>query len=482
MTSSGKKPLIISVGVIAVIAVIGLAAVLFVDLSSYKPRIEAAASEALDLDFRIKGRIGLSIIPGVGVSLNDVSLKNGAVDIASAEKISVTVELLPLIKKEIRIARFNIARPKIRIVSDKNGRFNFERPVKKEAKKAAEGGAPSLGISDFRLTDGEFVYSDMTSGSKTEAKGISAEVSRLSFGDTGRGPLGSLTFRASISCSEVKSKPVSVKDIKLQAAARDGVVTIDPMKAGFFGGVEKGAVTVDLSGAAPDIHARYSAVQFPVETFLASLSQKPSIMGKADFSIDLKLRGKSGADMKKSASGVIVLKGENLTIKGTDIDKLLAKLEETQNLSLMDAGAFLIAGPFGPMLTKGAEFTSAYKEGAGGEGHIRRLYSKWTISKGIANAEDVALSTKGHRLAVKGRLELPTERIDDVTVAALNARGCATLSQKIGGTFSEPKIEKVSAIKTVAGSILRLFSKTKETVSGEDCQVFYSGTVQHPVP
>jgi hypothetical protein len=49
------------------------------------------------------------------------------------------------------------------------------------------------------------------------------------------------------------------------------------------------------------------------------------------------------------------------------------------------------------------------------------------------------------------------ERFSDVTVAAVDGKGCDKMGQKIRGPFQEPEVEKVSVLQSVAGPVLKLF-------------------------
>jgi len=133
---------------------------------------------------------------------------------------------------------------------------------------------------------------------------------------------------------------------------------------------------------------------------------------------------------------------------GVALDSLLAKIEEGQSFSLVDAGAFFLAGPLGTVLTKGYDFASIYIETRGGQETIEKLVSKWRIKNGIAEAEDVALSTKRNRVAMKGGLDFVNSRFDDVTVAALDEEGCPKFSQKIHGN---PESKKLAPCRPLSG-------------------------------
>jgi AsmA protein len=174
--------------------------------------------------------------------------------------------------------------------------------------------------------------------------------------------------------------------------------------------------------------------------------QKESIHGKLDLKSHLTMKGKNANEMTRTAQGEISLRGQNLVLQSLDLDRVLEKHEKSQRFNLVDVGAFFIAGPLGTVLTKGYDFGSVYKESLGGEGAIRKLISDWKVKNGIAEAEDVAFTTRKNRVALKRRLDFVHDRFEDVTVAVLNTNGCATYSQRIHGSFKKPQIDKPSSL------------------------------------
>ena len=52
-----------------------------VDANDHKARLEAAASEALGMEVRIGGRLGISFFPGVLLTLEDVHLRQRGKDL-----------------------------------------------------------------------------------------------------------------------------------------------------------------------------------------------------------------------------------------------------------------------------------------------------------------------------------------------------------------------------------------------------------------
>jgi hypothetical protein len=64
-------------------------------------------------------------------------------------------------------------------------------------------------------------------------------------------------------------------------------------------------------------------------------------------------------------------------------------------------------------------------------------------------------------------------------VAVVDGKGCAKVRQKIRGPFQKPEVEKVSVLHSAAGPLLNLF-KRAEKLLGEQCEVFYAGSVAPP--
>ena len=98
----------------------------------------------------------------------------------------------------------------------------------------------------------------------------------------------------------------------------------------------------------------------------------------------------------------------------------------------------------------------------------------------MADATDCALATQHNRVALKGKLNLVSERYDNVIVALLDDKGCAKFKQGISGPFGSPQIGAVSAVESLAEPIFNLYRKAKRFIQGGKCEVFYNGSVQQP--
>ena len=443
------------------------------DINSYRPRIETALSDALGMEVRINGMMRLMLFPQAGAWVEKISLQRGGEDVATLQKAEVAVRLLPLLRKEILIQQVGLTGPEIFITKDKEGRFNYEGPVKKTA--AGEGPLPALEVGKISVSDGRLVYRDERSGEKVEANGCGLTIRDLSA--SGSSLVGTLSLNGAISCREVKVKGLRVTEMKAVLKAGGGTLQASPLTMKVFGGDGKGSFKGSMLHEHPEYSVDLSIAGFRLEE---AVGKTKNIRGPMDLKAHLAARGKSGAELSKTAQGEVSLRGQNLVLRDIDIDRVLEKYEKSQSINLVDVGAFVLAGPLSTAVTKGYDFGGLYKASVGGETTIQRLVSDWKIAGGVARAEDVAFATRKNRMALRGGLDLVHERFEDVTVAVLNARGCAVFSQKINGTFKNPRVDKPSMLKSLLSPFISLAEKPVDLLSGGSCQVFYKGSLPHP--
>ena len=349
----------------------------------------------------------------------------------------------------------------------------------------------SLAVSDLKLRiegkDGLYKIHPVTAarlvysgpGGRTEADRVALGLDNLAVGGDGKADLlRRISFSGTAGIGEVRTEGLVVSDLTSAVAGKDGILDLHPVTMRLLGGQGSGSLRADLSGSVPQYHIRYSLSRFRIEEFLKTLSPKNAAKGPMDLSATLSMRGKTANEMKRTADGEVSLRGENLTLDGVDLDRLFSRYEVSQNFNLIDVGAFFIAGPFAPMITRGYNFASLF-QGSGGSSRILVVVSDWKVERGIALAKDVAMATNEHRVALVGSLDFPNERFNDVTVAVVDGKGCATTRQKISGSFLKPEVENVNIFKTVAGPVLRVFTQAVKLL-GEKCEVFYAGSVAPP--
>jgi len=477
MTRRKKKVLFIATGVITLAVVAGVLALLL-NIKAFKPQIEAAASAALGMDVRIRGRMGIDLFPGFGLSLKDVNVQKRGLDVVTIEEMKIGLKLIPLARFDIKIIQVGLAKPVFSIVRFKNGMFNFEKPGRALCEKL-------LVVEKISVSQGSLVYTDETSGEKIEAGDLELSVKNLFPGSTESSePFKNISFTGDAGCKILKIYNLTLTNLVMRASGEKGILDINPVSMNLFGGTGEGSIRVDVTEPSPRFRVVYTLNRVRIEELLQlySLKKNPReiIEGPVNISADLTAMGKSTDEARRSLDGDLSLNGENLMLYNIDIDALIMKYERSQSLNLVDVGAFLLVGPLGPVLTKSYNFASLYEESQGGKGTIRKLVSVWKVKDGIAEALDVALATTKQRIAMKGELNFVNERFVDVTVAALDKRGCIVYSEKVHGPFRKPQIEKESIFKSVVGSVLNPLEDAWKFIQGKECTVFYSGSVAQP--
>lgn len=474
MSKTTKTILFAVGGFVGILVLVAAALLFFVDANVYKPRLEAAASEALGMEVRVGGQLGIGFFPGLLVILEDVHLRNREANVASANEARLEIEFLPLIQKKVRIGKIALKNPEIFIERDRGGMFNIEKPG------AAGRTLPALNLPKIVFSGGTFLYSDMQSGEGSEAENCSLDMRRLRFSG-GEIPdlMKGLSFTAELACGEIRTKNLTATNLKISARGKGGVINLGPVTMTAFGAKGTGDIQADFTGAVPRYHVRFSLPRFHSEEFFKTLSPGEIAEGLMDFSANLSMQGKTVNEMKQTANGEITLRGENLTLNGRDLDQDLSRFESSQNFNLVDVGSFFFAGPVGLVVTKGYSFASIF-QGPGGRSDIRTLISDWKVDHGVAQAQDVAMATNENRIALRGGLDFVNQRFNDVTVALIDTKGCATALQIIHGSFQNPVVEKPNILKSLAGPVLKLLEMGRDLLSEGECEVFYAGSVAPP--
>lgn len=469
-----KILLLIVSGLVALFVLVAAGVHFFVDVNPYKPQLETAASEAMGMEVKIGGPLGVDLFPGLHLTLGDVHLRNRGADLASAKAVSLNIALIPLLLWEVRIEKIGLKSPTIFLEKGADGKLNIGVP-------GQPGGTFSaLNLDTVSFADGTLHYTDKQSGSGFEAVhcDLGMRQFRLAAGKSAD-LLKLVSFTAQLACAEIRGKDIAVSDLKVSVAAKDGVFDFKPVAMSVFSAQGSGNIRADFSSAVPHYQVDYSLPQFRIEEFIKTLSPDKVAEGPMDFSVNLAMQGSTADELIQTSNGTFTLRGENLTLVGRDIDRELSRYASSQNFSLVDVGAFFLAGPVGVALTKGRDFARVL-QGSGGASTIRMFVSDWKVNRGVAQVQDAAMATNENRLAFKGKLDFVNERFDDVTMALVNAKGCAMVQQKISGTFMKPVVEQPNVLKSLAGPALKVLKKARDLFPGGECEVFYAGSVAAP--
>ena len=156
--NSNKRGLKIAAIVVAVILVILIALPLFININSYRPRIESAVSSALGRKVTI-GDLGLSILSG-HVSAGTIAIADDPAfsdaPFVTAKALKVGVELMPLIfSKKVNVTDITLDSPQITLLKTADGKWNFSSiggAAQKGPESEKPGGSVPTNLSIAKLS------------------------------------------------------------------------------------------------------------------------------------------------------------------------------------------------------------------------------------------------------------------------------------------------------------------------------------------
>ena len=491
-----KKFLIGLVAVFALIIIALVVAISMVDLNKYKPQIEQAVKDKSGYEMKINGDISASFSP-IGISISKVSIKNPQIikyqKFFNMDKLSVAVELKPLLKKEVKVKYIVLNNLNLDVIKLKNGKFNFDllkkKTVTKKTSKKAKSGEktqlPMVNVNEVRIKNANISYKDLKTKSSAKVENINISVNNIKF-DPSKKMLQAISFDADTKIAKVLYDRYKISDITVALNMKNAIATLNNMKLVAYGSSANAKGRLNLNKKVPILDIEADIPKFKLENFSKEFLKKDILSGIVKVHKKFRLSLGDANIIKRTLRGSFMIDGQGVGIKGFDLDKVLGAYNSTKKMDIKSLGSSLVAGPLSALLS-GKGFSGMIGGKNSGTTLLKQLHIKVDIAKGIAKLSDVAMATGKNRVAVKGKLDIVKERFLGVTLGVLDAKNCAKISQTIGGTFTKPKIKMdassiQSTVKTVS-SLLSSFGvkvpKAPVAKKGK-CKVFYNGVVKQP--
>ena len=163
-----------SVGVVAALVAVPF----LLPLDTYRAPIERAASAALGREVHIRGSMGFTVYPQIGISLSDVSIANpqGArhPQMVEVESVVVGAKLMPLLSRRLEITEVVLQNPVIHLEVNRQGASNWQLGNNTQAKPGETNSRiASVGVGRLSIEGGQVTYDDVASGASHEIKDVS---------------------------------------------------------------------------------------------------------------------------------------------------------------------------------------------------------------------------------------------------------------------------------------------------------------------
>lgn len=390
---------------------------------------------------------------------------------------NVSLRWLPLLRGRVVPQTVRLDTPTLNLERNPAGELNFD-PRPQEAGR----GEQELEF-ELRIRTGTINWHDQEKDQRVSITGLDLTTSDLQWrpaaGD--RHPLSTLSLSLAMSAETINLDALTLSQVAFKVTGREGVFNLDDGQLTFLESRGTTTASADFSATPPSwavdlAFADLQAAALPEEWLPGDVAT-----GSAALAISLTGQGDAPDTLLPHLNGRIQLSSRNLRLKGVDLDRELADYQRTQRFSLVDATAFVLAGPVWLAVTKGSDFARLLGR-ANGTTEITHLVSDWEIEEGTAYARDVALATRRNRLAAQASLDLAGRRINEAAVAVINRGGCVVIRQDIHGTFDEPVVEEISTVAALLGAPLGLLRRGLDLlpIGEEECEVFYEGAVEAP--
>nr|WP_314562700.1 AsmA family protein [uncultured Pseudomonas sp.] len=191
---------IVLVGLLLLLVAVGFALTHLVDPNDYKDEIRQLARDKANVDLQLKGDIGWSLFPWLGVELHDATLASAVTpdrQLAQVQRLILSVRLLPLLlRRDLEMSDIKIDGLDLTASRDDQGRTNWAE-IGRPAPKADPGAAPAdtstgtpgesttgrqplkLNVESLTVRNSRVEYSDARNGARYAFEGIDLETGAI---------------------------------------------------------------------------------------------------------------------------------------------------------------------------------------------------------------------------------------------------------------------------------------------------------------
>ncbi len=163
----------------------------FVDWNKYKPQIIDQVKNATGLDVTVTGDLSLAVFPSPHVKIEDLvvaaPLKKKFENLLVMKSAEVSVQLMPLLKKEVKVSSVTLVSPDIQIEILQDGTPSWTTDklakvkkvtdaapdaVKKDTAKVASNALESIALDRLEIKDGKLQFINHQTGSTQSAQDV----------------------------------------------------------------------------------------------------------------------------------------------------------------------------------------------------------------------------------------------------------------------------------------------------------------------
>jgi AsmA protein len=344
--------------VVVVLIVILLVLPFLIPVNSFRPTIEAKASDALGRKVSL-GNLSLSILGG-SVGIDNLSIaddpKFNSGPFLTAKNVKVGVELMPLIfSKELNVTEISIVNPQLTMLKDPSGKWNFSSiggkssstPAPKPVQPASGSkSTETVSIGKLTLEDGQITLGNTNSSKRSVYSKVNLTATDVAMTNSFPAKLslelpggGTMSIDGKVGPVDQTNAAFTPQDVKLNIAS------LDLAKTGFLAPGEglAGVVDMDANLVSQGGHMQTKGQLKLSKAVLVAGGSPAGTPAVIDFNTNYDMAAESGvlnATTLKIGKATTNLSG---TYKSVGDDFVLDMKVNGQNLPATDLESFLPA-------------------------------------------------------------------------------------------------------------------------------------------
>ena len=293
MKSSSKIAIALVVIIISIPLIVILAAEVILNSATVKSEIERAVAEALEMEFKIEGRIDIRFVPLFDLVANKPSFAIKSGQIASADRVVIDPRLIPLLSLDVQIKKASLQNARLnlnpgaidKILALVNAESSDEPlPVK------------SLTIESFSISKGAFAYTD--NQTRVDVTEMNFRGGRLEIIDNHDVIIDdiyklfeALDFTGDIKARRIASDDFKLENIRAPLTGKNGRITADPAQLQYLGSKTKLKASLDLIKPHSTFTSSLVVSGLDMKAMAAEYFPAVNIRGKVDINTGISASG-----------------------------------------------------------------------------------------------------------------------------------------------------------------------------------------------
>ncbi len=162
-----KKVLIAGAALVVVVVVLAVTLVFFLDANRFRPQIQATLEQGLHRNV-VLGDLQLHLFP-TRVQASNVQIAEDPAfgtqkPFMQLDQLDVGIDLLPLLRGNVNIDSMELHRPRIQLIADRQGRWNFASLGGTEARQQqpAQQATRNLSLDSLKISDAQISVTDLS--------------------------------------------------------------------------------------------------------------------------------------------------------------------------------------------------------------------------------------------------------------------------------------------------------------------------------